>query len=134
VERIGSELESGSGDRFYIRLMEHAVAYFGSRVLYPSRSAPECAASQLSRAACEKAAQAMADASACQFEASAQDWGYRIGSQIYEGYLAGKITPGHIRRLFLAHLHEPGLARKVCAAVISKLRSISRVPGRAAHA
>ena len=28
-------------DAFYTRVMEHAVAYFGSRVLYPSRPAPE---------------------------------------------------------------------------------------------
>ncbi len=131
----GDSLDTRSGDGFYARVMEHAVAYFGSRVLYPSRPAPESAAgAQLSRAACEKAAQVAAEASACEFEVSAQDWGYRIGAQIYDGYLAGKVTPANVRRLFLAHLHEPALARKVCATVISKLRSISRTAARAAHA
>src|SRR5580700_842418 len=43
-------------DEFYTRVIEHAVADFGSRVLYPSRPAPEDA-SPLSRAACEKTAQ-----------------------------------------------------------------------------
>ena len=52
--------------------------------------------------------------------------GYRIGSQIYDAYLAGKLAPSGLRRLFLAHLDEPGLARKVCGAVIAKLRAISR--------
>jgi hypothetical protein len=115
--------------------MEHAIAYFGSRVLYPSRPAPEDANSALiSFAACEKASQSAFRADAAKFESSAQEWGFRIGSQIYDAYLAGKITPSAVRRLFLAHLYEPGVARKVCAAVIRKLRSFSRSLTRAAHA
>src|SRR5579871_3912052 len=111
----GSEIESAQEpsplDRFYARVIEHAVAYFGSRVLYPSRSSLTAeSGSQLSRAACEKAAQAAVRGDAGKFESSAQEWGYRIGSQIYDAYLAGKITPGGVRRLFLAHLNEPGLA------------------------
>ncbi|HET6176161.1 MAG TPA: ChaN family lipoprotein [Candidatus Sulfotelmatobacter sp.] len=113
-------------DEFYTRVIEHAVAYFGSRVLYPSRPAPEADDSQLSRAACEKAAQAAGRADENKLETSAREWGYRIGSQIYDAYLAGKVAPGGLRRLFLAHLDEPGLARKVCAAVIAKLRSAGR--------
>jgi hypothetical protein len=135
----GSEIESAQEpsplDRFYARVIEHAVAYFGSRVLYPSRSSSTAESGpQLSRAACEKAAQAAARGDAGKFESSAQEWGYRIGSQIYDAYLAGRITPGGVRRLFLAHLNEPGLARKVCGAVISKLRAILRPMARAAHA
>jgi hypothetical protein len=67
-------------------------------------------------------------------EATARDLGQRLGSQIYDAYLAGKVAPSGLRRLFLAHLHEPGMARKVCGAVISKLRAISRVSPKAAHA
>jgi hypothetical protein len=48
-----------------------------------------------------------------------------MGSQIYDAYLAGKVAPSGLRRLFLAHLNEPGLARKVCATVIAKLRAIA---------
>jgi hypothetical protein len=120
-------------DKFYARLIEHAVAYFGSRVLYPSRSAPDDS-SPLSRAACEKAAQAAARADAGKYESASQDLGYRIGSQIYDAYLAGIVTPSGLRRLFLAHLDEPGLARKVCAAVIAKLRTLSNPKARAVHA
>jgi heme-binding uptake protein ChaN (Tiki superfamily) len=119
-------------DQFYARVIEHAVAYFGSRVLYPSRPAPEGDLPQLSGAAFEKAALSSVDADPCRVEASARDWGYQIGSRIYDAYLEGKVTPSGIRRLFLAHLHEPGIARKVGAAVISKLRSISRVNSRVA--
>ena len=118
--------ERSAIDEFYARVIEHAVAYFGSRVLYPSRPAPEPMTRTLSRAACEKAAQAAVARDAEKFEVcSRKTLGYRIGSQIYDAYLAGKVAPRGLRRLFLAHLDEPGLARKVCAAVIAKLRTHS---------
>jgi hypothetical protein len=141
-QRLNGASEQGNGDSkrarspiddFYARVVEHAVAYFGSRVLYPSRPAPDDS-SPLSRAACEKAAQAAVRADSSKSEAAAQDLGYRMGSQIYEAYLAGKVKPRGLRRLFLAHLKEPGLARKVCTAVIAKLRAISRPLSRSAHA
>lgn len=119
-------------DDFYARVIEHAVAYFGSRVLYPSRPASDDS-SQLSRAGCEKAAQTAVRADNCKFEASAKELGYRIGSQIYDAYLAGKVAPSGLRRLFLAHLDEPGLARKVCAAVIARVRNVSNSKPRSAH-
>jgi hypothetical protein len=135
----GNAEEDGNGDRknpldaFYARVIEHAVAYFGSRVLYPSRPAPDDSLS-ISRAACEKLAQAAIRADKSRFDSITRDLGYRIGSQIYDAYLAGKVAPSGLRRLFLAHLDEPGLARKVCATVIAKLRAISRPLSRSAHA
>ena len=128
-----SQREPSAIDKFYIRIIEHAVAYFGSRVLYPSRPAPEDS-SLLSRSACEKAAQAAIRTDSGKLESAAQDLGYRIGSQIYDAYLAGRVAPSGLRRLFLAHLDEPGMARKVCAAVVSKLRAASSSKTRAAHA
>jgi len=114
-------------DAFYTCVLEHAVAYFGSRVLYPARPASDTEESPaLSRAAVEKAAQAAVRADDEKFESIAQDWGYRLGSQIYDVYLAGKVKPGGLRRLFLAHLDRPGFARKVCTAVIARVRSASR--------
>jgi len=122
-------------DEFYVRVIEHAVAYFGSRVLYPSRATPnQEELGVLSRAACTKAARAAARAGRDEMEKSAQLWGYRIGNEIYDAYLSGKVTPRGLRRLFLVHLDEAGVARKVCAAVISKLRALSRPMARAAHA
>jgi len=116
-------------DAFYARVIEHAVAYFGSRVLYPSRPSPQVEdLPPLSRAACEKAAQAAVRGDRNKFETSTQDWGYSIGGQIYGLYLAGKVKQSGLRRLFLAHLDEPGVARKVCAAVIAKVRCAARNP------
>jgi hypothetical protein len=138
MECLVVDPENSQGQRtdgFYRRVIEHAVAYFGSRVLYPSRPAPSVDnALQLSRAGCAKAAHAAIEADAEKFEATAEEWGYRIGSQIYDAYVAGKLAPRGIRRLFLTHLDEPGIARRVCGTVISKLRSIARPQARAAHA
>jgi hypothetical protein len=121
-------------DEFYTLVVEHAVAYFGSRVLHPSRPpAEEDDSPQLSRAALEKAAQSANRSERGRFEASAQEWGYRIGSRIYDAYLAGKVGPRGLRRLFLAHLHEPGMARKVCTAVIARLRAFARPQARSTH-
>ena len=114
-------------DRFYAGVIENAAAYFGSRVLYPSRTAPEdINLPQLSRAACDKAALIAVDSDAARSETIAKEWGYGVGQEIYSAYLAGKVPPSSIRRLFLVHLNEPGVARKVCATVIAKLRSIAR--------
>ena len=125
--RIANASTPLTADAFYARVIEDAVAYFGCRVLYPSRPAPATEDSAvLSRAACEKAAQSAIRGGEEKLEGIARDWGYRIGSQIYAAYLAGKVKPGGLRRLFLAHLDKPGLARKVCTAVIARLRSASR--------
>ena len=131
VESVSSD--EHRADRFYARVLEHAIADFGARVLYPSRPAPVGDNPPLKRAAIEKLAQA-ASCDEADFETTARDIGVRIGSQIYEAYLAGKVAPSGLRRLFLAHLHEPGMARKVCGAVVSKLKAASRPSVRAAHA
>jgi hypothetical protein len=130
------EIQEGdrAADRFYARVVEHAIAFFGSRVLYPSRPAAVVDESLLSRAAIERVVQAAVHTENDGFESSAVELGHRIGSQLYDAYLAGKIAPGGLRRLFLAHLHEPGMARKVCGSVISKLRLVSRPAAKAAHA
>jgi hypothetical protein len=120
AQESGLSSEQRAADRFYACLMEHAIAYFGSRVLYPSRPAPVMNDAPLKRVAIDKIAQAAARGQES-VELTALELGQRIGSQIYDAYLAGKVAPGGLRRLFLAHLDEPGLARKVCGAVLSKL-------------
>jgi hypothetical protein len=132
TEHEGSNQEQ-SVDRFYARVIEHAIAYFGSRVLYPCRPAPTTENASLKLAAVEKIAQAAAQGEDADFEASALALGQSFGCQIYDAYLAGKVPSSALRRLFLAHLDEPGMARKVCGAVLSKLRAIARPIARAAH-
>ena len=122
-----------SVDRFYSRVIEHAIAYFGSRVLYPSRPAPGTENAPLKRATIEKIAQAAARDENGDLDASALALGQTMGSQIYDAYLAGKVAPSAVRRLFLAHVNEPGLARRVCGSVLAKLKAVSRPITRAAH-
>jgi hypothetical protein len=125
----GNHTPGADADAFYARTIEHAVAYFGSRVLCPSRPAPDREDSDLlSRAAYEKAAQSAVrgNHNPQEVESSAQEWGYRIGGHLYDAYLAGKVKPSGLRRLLLAHLEEPGLARKVCATMIARARALSR--------
>jgi hypothetical protein len=124
---IEKKNSSAPTDVFYTSVIENAAAYFGSRVLYPARLAPEADSSfTLSRAACEKAALAAARAGDEKFDSIAREWGYRLGSLIYDAYLAGRVKPSGLRRLFLAHLDEPGLARKVCTAVMARVRAAAR--------
>jgi len=116
-----------SADDFYARVVENTVAYFGSRVLHPARPAPAADdLVQLSRAACEKAAQGAVRGNNETFDTIAQNWGYGLGNLLYEAYLAGKVPPSSLRRLFLVHLDEPGLARKVCSTMIAKARRFAR--------
>jgi hypothetical protein len=110
-------------DNFYRRVVEHAVAYFGSRVLHPSREEAAPDDSPLSRAACERAALESIRMDDEAFESNTRQWGYQIGRAIYANYLAGRVKPSGLRRLFLAHLEEPGTARKVCTAVIARVRA-----------
>jgi hypothetical protein len=119
--------DAQSLDAFYARVMEHAVACFGSSVLYPAQLAENSEAEfALSRAACERAAQSAIRSEQSKFEFVAKEWGWRIGGQIYQAYLAGRVQKSGLRRLLLAHLHEPGVARKVCVAVMAKARCAQR--------
>ena len=114
-------------DAFYTRIIENTVAYFGSRVLYPARLTRDSDASfLLSRAACEKAAMAATRSDDKKFDSITQEWGYGLGSALYDAYLAGRVKPSGLRRLFLAHLDQPGVARKVCIAVMARVRYKAR--------
>ena len=119
----GNESAAAPLDAFFTQVIENCVAYFGSRVLYPARPAAEMTNSFTpSYAACERAALAAIRADEEMIESVSREWGYRLGSMLYDAYLAGRVTPSGLRRLFLAHLDEPGIARKVCKAVIAKVR------------
>ncbi|MGA9510793.1 MAG: ChaN family lipoprotein [Candidatus Sulfotelmatobacter sp.] len=110
-------------DAFFTHVIENCVAYLGSRVLYPARPTAETAkAFTLSYAACERDALAALRADEEMIESVSREWGYWLGSMLYEAYLAARVTPSGLRRLFLAHLDEPGIARKVCKALIAKVR------------
>ena len=120
---LANESAAAPLDAFFTQVIENCVAYFGSRVLYPARPAAEMTNSFTpSYAACERAALVAIRADEEMIESVSREWGYHLGSMLYDAYLAGRVTPSGLRRLFLAHLDEPGIARKVCKAVIAKVR------------
>jgi uncharacterized iron-regulated protein len=120
--RNGSPIaRSAPIDRFYARTLEHALAYFGSRVLYPARAS--VGTDDLTRAACEKLAEDAARSPRARFDFAAQEFGYTLGSKLYGSYLEGRVSRGALRRLLIADLEKPDSARKACLKVVSGLRS-----------
>ena len=123
-----SEDSPQPADRFYIRTLEHAFGYFGSRALYPARDGID-----LSMQACEEWMESASHA--CQnrvrtghgteFVETARKLGYAMGSDLYGKYLDGSIARSGLRHLFLAYLEEPGLARKICSELLGS-RSLGR--------
>jgi hypothetical protein len=116
-------------DRFYARTLEHALAYFGSRVLYPARPAiSDQEACEFSRAACERLMHDALRGDRSKFDSIAQKLGYTLGSQLYDAYLRGGVSRSVLRHLFLARIEEPGSARRTCWEVVRKVRASGKKP------
>ena len=81
------------------RVLEDALAYFGSRVLYPARSDENDAGRQ---------------------RISDKQRGYDLGKALYDDYLRGKLSPAAMRRLFLAHIDDEARARALWAEVCGR--------------
>ena len=130
LRRNGHAVAAGEpADRFYARTLEHALAYFGSRVLYPARPAiSDQEACEFSRAACERLLQDALHSDRHKFDSIAQKLGYTLGSQLYDAYLRGCVSRSVLRHLFLACIEEPGKARRTCWEVAKKIRASRKKP------
>jgi len=130
LRRYGHAIATGEPtDRFYERTIEHALAYFGSRVLYPARAAiGEQEACDFSRAACKRLMHDALRGDRNHFDSVAQRLGYTLGSQLYDAYLRGCVSRSVLRHLFLAHIEEPGKARQICFEVARKIRGSRKKP------
>jgi hypothetical protein len=121
-------------DRFYARTLEHALAYFGSRVLYPARPAiSDQEACEFSRAACERLMHDALHSDRARFDSLAQKLGYTLGSQLYDAYLRGCVSRSVLRHLFLARIDDPGKARQTCFEVVRKVRGSRKKPCASSH-
>jgi hypothetical protein len=97
---------------FYSRALEHALAYFGSRVLHPARPAVRSEEDgALWRAGSERHMEKMTRTEG-DFAAATEVLGYMMGSHLYDRYVRGDVGPSQLRRLFLAHIERPGQARE----------------------
>jgi hypothetical protein len=141
-------------DAFYATVVEHALAFFGSRILYPARPALRDAdlaeLFDVTREDLElQASLPFADAvdaldfltqhraedlrcsqaPACngrKYEYIAEQLGYLTGNDLYDAYLEGRLTTAGLRKLFLAHIELPGAARESYVQLRARLRAGQR--------
>ncbi len=157
-------------DAFYMAVFEHALAFFGSRILHPARPAlrdtdiadlfdvtredlehqtslPFADAvgaldfliehrkrdfrsndlrdnhrPQRPSSAPESLAQAPAFTGR-KYEYVAEQLGYLTGTDLYDAYIEGRLTTAALRKLFLTHIEEPGLACEAYVQLRRRLRS-----------
>src|ERR1039457_4162339 len=138
-------------DKFYMTVFEHALAFFGSRILHPARPAlrdPDIA--QLFEVAREdlehQTALPFADAvdaldfliehrkqdfrgapapafTGRKYEYVAEQFGHLTGTDLYDAYIEGRLTTTALRKLFLTHIEEPGVASQAYVQLRTRLSS-----------
>jgi hypothetical protein len=141
-------------DAFYMAIIEHALAFFGSRILHPARPAfrdtdladlfdvtREDLERQTSLSFADgvealdfltqhrehdsRAAQAPAFTGR-KYEYVAEQLGCLTGNDLYDAYLEGRLTTPVLRKLFLTHIEQPGVARTAYVRLRTRLRSGQR--------
>jgi hypothetical protein len=141
-------------DKFYMAVFEHALAFFGSRILHPARPAlrdPDIAELfEVTREDLEhQTALPFADAvealdfliehrkqnfrgapvpafTGRKYEYVAEQLGYLTGTDLYDAYIEGRLTTTALRKLFLTHVEEPQVAREAYIQLRTRLRSRER--------
>ncbi|HEY6303827.1 MAG TPA: ChaN family lipoprotein [Terriglobales bacterium] len=141
-------------DAFYMTVFENTLACFGSRILHPARPAlrdtdiselfdvtredlehqtslPFADAIEaldfLMRHREEDFCAASAPAfTGRKYEYVVEQLGYLAGNDLYDAYLEGRFTTAKLRKLFLAHIEQPGVARKDYVQLKTRLRSGQR--------
>ncbi len=112
----GATVEApGTANHFYAQTVEYALAYFGSRVLYPARPVAEDAGGR-------ELPEAAPVSERKKSEASSQLLGYMLGNALYDAYLKGRVSRGMLRRLFLVRLDAPGKAKEAYREMAAKVR------------
>jgi hypothetical protein len=155
---------AGREDAFYASVFEHALAFFGSRILHPARpalrdsdiaelfdvtredlehetslpfpDAVEVLEFLIAHRARDFRSNHRSDRSRSNPEADlhvpvfedhkydylVQQLGYLTGTDLYDAYLEGRLTTTALRKLFLVHIEQPGVARSAYLQLKAKLR------------
>ena len=143
-------------DAFYMAVFEHALAFLGSRILYPARPALRDAdiadLFDVTREDLElQTSLPFVDAVGAldfliqhrqsstlesfapapgftgrKYEYVAEQLGYLAGNDLYDAYLEGRLTTPALRKLFLTHIEEPRVAREAYAQLRTRLGSEQR--------
>jgi hypothetical protein len=116
--RARGEATRNAKDRFCSQVLESALGYLGSRILYPARNMPESIGrNELSRASLERHIENSGHLASAEYRDLAQRVGYTLGNSAYEAYVAGSLSKSSLRQLFLRHLEE-GAAREMCLSLL----------------
>lgn len=141
-------------DAFYIAVFEHALAFFGSRILHPARPAfrdsdlaelfdvthedlehqtslPFADAVEVLDFLTEHRQHDFRDVhtpafTGRKYEYAAEQLGYLTGTDLYDAYIEGRLTTAALRKLFLTHIEEPGVACEAYVQLRTRLRSRQR--------
>jgi hypothetical protein len=144
----------GHDDAFYMAVFEHALAFFGSRILHPARPAfRDSDLAELFDVTREdlehQTSLAFTDAvevldfltehrqhdcrdaqdpsfTGRKYEYAAEQLGHLTGTDLYDAYIEGRLSTANLRKLFLTHIEEPGVAREAYLQLRSRLRSGQR--------
>ena len=132
-------------------VFEHALAFFGSRILHPARPALRDAdvaeLFDVTREDLEhQTSLPFADAvevldflvqhrhtppgevapapafTGHKYEYAVEQLGYLAGTDLYDAYIEGRLTTAALRKLFLTHIEEPGVARATYIQLRKRLR------------
>jgi hypothetical protein len=137
-------------DTFYMAVFEHALAFFGSRILHPARPAfrdtdlaelfdvtredlehqtslPFTDAVEVLDFLTEHRQHDFRDMHAPAFTGRKYDYaaerlGYLTGTDLYDAYIEGRLSTANLRKLFLAHIEEPGVASQAYVQLRRRLR------------
>src|SRR5277367_3292771 len=141
-------------DAFYTTVLEHALAFLGSRILHPAR--PALRDNDISdlfdvtredlehqtKLAFSDAVEALdyisqhrkqiSDTAPAptfaghKYDYVAEQLGYLAGNDLYDAYLSGRMTTAALRKLFLTHIEQPGAAREAYLQLRARLQSGQR--------
>jgi hypothetical protein len=158
--RAGANAPSVALDRddaFYLAVFEHALAFFGSRILHPTRPVVrDSDLDELSDVTREDLEQqtslSFVDAlealdflvqqrrgaahdspthaptfSGRKYEYVVEQLGCLTGNDLYDAYLEGRLNCAALRKLFLTHIEDPGVARQAYLQLRTRLNSGQRV-------
>jgi len=107
---------------FYTRVVEHALGYFGSRLLYPARPAVRDLDFGALSAPPQEDVEGQTLFTGAKFAVATEKLGYMLGSELYDAYLAGRLSKRYIRSLFFRELNGPA-ARSTYLQTVRKARA-----------
>jgi len=103
LPELGDQPKLRASEEFYLRAVENALAYFGSRVLCPNREV------DANNSSIAPAPLTPSD----NRKSGAEFAGYVLGNNLYDQYLQNRISRSALRRFFLTRFDAAGEAKQV---------------------